>query len=369
MATLTIDKRFGKVVGYNIQWYDGIKRHTIHLGGKRYNKATAKRLKEVVDILLYQNQNGIAIFDKATMQWVENAPENIKSKLAKAGLIAANTQWTCLQLWNTFLKQKTNAKLATVKSYRDSQKLFFEVFLPRESIEQITSDRLLAWRVSMLAVYAEASVATHIKNTKAVLNWAVRQDWIAKNPMNGIAVGSFRNRDKDRIVTMEEYALLLDSCPNQEWRTIIALARIGGLRCPSELQQLRWKDVDWEQNRFLVHSPKTERHANHATRLMPLFDELKVELQNHFSDNENEFVVQGHQKTDWNLSNPFQKILERAGLGKIACPFANMRRSRANEVVRRWGEAMEKLWIGHTADVMEKHYLCPLDTDFAVIIS
>ena len=37
---------------------------------------------------------------------------------------------------------------------------------------------------------------------------------------------------------MDEYAKLLDACPNQEWRTIIALARVGGLRYSSELQRL-----------------------------------------------------------------------------------------------------------------------------------
>jgi len=44
----------------------------------------------------------------------------------------------------------------------------------------------------------------------------------------------------------------------------------------------------------------------------------------------------------------------------------NMRRSRANEVVRRYGETKERLWIGHSWDVMEKHYLCPMEEDFAV---
>ena len=241
----------------------------------------------------------------------------------------------------------------------------FSSFIVEQSCGKITPDRLLEWKSLLLSRYTTASMAGYMKNVKAVLNWAVRQDCLAKNLMNGITRGNFRNKDKDRIITMEEYALLINACPNQEWRVIIALARIGGLRCPSELQQLRWKDVDWEQNRFLVHSPKTERHVNHATRLVPLFDELKAELQKHFLDNENEFVIYGYQKTDWNLSNPFQKVSDDAGLDKIACPFRNMRRSRSNEVVRRWGEATEKLWIGHTADVMEKHYLCPLDVDFA----
>ncbi|MCL2005334.1 MAG: hypothetical protein FWG73_04130 [Planctomycetaceae bacterium] len=92
---------------------------------------------------------------------------------------------------------------------------------------------------------------------------------------------------------------------------------------------------------------------------------VRVELQNHFSDNENEFVVQGYQGTAWSLNDQFHKISDDAGLGKIACPFRKMRRSRSNEILRRWGETKELLWIGHTADVMERHYRQHLDEDFA----
>ena len=120
----------------------------------------------------------------------------------------------------------------------------------------------------------------------------------------------------------------------------IALARIGGLRCPSELQQLRWSDVHWTENRFLVHSPKTERHEGHRERLVPLFPELRTELERHYSLDEtkgNEFVIQGLQNSCWNLHPAFQAIAKRAGLGKIIRPFDNMRMSRSNEVDREFG--------------------------------
>ena len=46
-------------------------------------------------------------------------------------------------------------------------------------------------------------------------------------------------------------------------------------------------------------------------------------------------------------------------------PFDNMRMSRSNEVLARWGQAKESLWIGHSAQVMKDHYLCLSDSDFA----
>jgi hypothetical protein len=42
-----------------------------------------------------------------------------------------------------------------------------------------------------------------------------------------------------------------------------------------------------------------------------------------------------------------------------------MRMSRSNEVLTRWGQAKESLWIGHSAKVMKDHYLRLSDSDFA----
>ena len=202
-----------------------------------------------------------------------------------------------------------------------------------------------------------------------VLNWAVDMEWLPKSPAKNIQKGSFRNPQNDRMFSMEEYAKLLDACPNQEWRTIIALARIGGLRCPSELKRLRWTDINWAENRFLVRASKTERHERHRERIVPLFPELRAELDRLFfsldETDENEFVIEQYRRSCWNLGVPFKKISRRAGLGTIVQPFRNMRRTRSNEVRRKWGDLKERLWIGHSEQVMEKFYAVLADDEFA----
>jgi integrase len=251
--------------------------------------------------------------------------------------------------------------------YSRCQDIFFETFSPSESIEKITVDKCLEWKAALLTKYAPASVAGFVKVTKMVFEWAVDHEWLSRNPMKKIPNGSFINRDKDRIISMEEYAKLLDACPHQEWRTIIALARIGGLRCSSELRQLRWADVHWAENRFLVRSPKTEHHEGHRERFVPLFPELRAELERHYLLDEtkgNEFVIECFQKTSWNLHSPFRRIARRAGLGTIIRPFDNMRMSRSNEVDREFGAIKESLWIGHSEKVKKDHYYRLEDSDY-----
>ena len=365
MATLTTDRRTGAVTGYIIQWQENKCRYTISLSGRTYRRKTAERFKEMVETLIYYRKNGKTVPEKSVVGWLATIPAALHTKLATAGLIEAEKSKTCGEVWDSFLKQKAmDVKPSSLNLYRRNRAIFFETFPPNDSIEKITADDLLEWKAALLAQYAPTSVAGYIVVAKMVFDWAVDQDWLAKNPLKSIPADSFRNRENNRIITMEEYGKLLAACPNQEWRTIIALARIGGLRCPSELQQLRWSDINWQEKRFVVRSPKTERYEGQDKRVVPLFPELRTELERLHTE-ESEFVIEGFRRTSWNLNDPLQGIARRAGLGVIVRPFDNMRMSRSNEVLARWGQAKESLWIGHSAKVMQGHYFCLSDADFA----
>ena len=345
------------------------RRYTIYLSSQTYRRKTVEGFKELVETLVYYRKNGTLVPDRAVANRLADIPAELQTKLANAGLINVTKSKTCQELWDTFMKHKTNViKPRTLNVYRLNQKIFFETFSPSEPIEKMTADKLVEWKTTLLTEYAPASVAGFVKVAKMVFEWAVDHEWLTRNPLKKIPNGSFINRNNDRIISMELYAKLLDACPNQEWRTIIALARIGGLRCPSELHQLRWADIHWAESRFLVHSPKTERYEGHRERLVPLFPELRAELERHFSLDEtkgSEFVIEHYQNTCWNLHHPFSTMVRRAGLERIIRPFDNMRMSRSNEVRAKWGELKESLWIGHSGKVMKDHYALLSDEEYA----
>ena len=167
---------------------------------------------------------------------------------------------------------------------------------------------------------------------------------------------------------MDEYYRLLDACPCQDWKTIISLARIGGLRCPSEVLALKWEDVNWERSCFYVRSSKTEHIAGKESRIVPIFPELKTELDALFFDSESEgrkYVINRYRSATQNLRTTFNKILKRAGLPELPRPFDNMRMTRSNEVYRKWGAFFESEWIGHSRQVRDDHYLTITDDDYA----
>ena len=129
--------------------------------------------------------------------------------------------------------------------------------------------------------------------------------------------------------------------------------------------KLRWCDVHWDQDRFTVHSPKTEHHEGGATRLVPIFPELRPYLQEAWEQAEEgaEFVVSSPRYD--NLGTNADKIVRNAGLEPWPKLFQNCRATRATELVAvGWPEYKVCKWLGHTEVIARRHYWQVTDDDF-----
>ena len=365
MATL-IHRKTGKTDGYEIRFYDPHGRQlSIYLGGRRYGKQTADELKKIVEALVYYRDNAIDTPSKRVLTWLESTSPEIREKLAAVGLIVIPKTHSVSELWDSFLEQKTG-KDSTLEQYQIAKARFFDYFKETDQVTDLTKESFAQWKSELLTRLKPATVASQLKHTKTVFNWAVKQGWIEASPLDGVGRGSFVNRSRDRIVTMDEYHRLLDASPCQDWRVINSLVRIGGLRCPSEVVVLRWEDVDWERNCFYVRSPKTEHHEGKEGRIVPIFPELKAELEVLFSEpasKDREYVINRYRDPRQNLGTTFAKIVKRAGIPEIPRPFDNMRMTRSNEIYNRFGAFIESEWIGHSGRVRQDHYLMIQDSD------
>ena len=78
MATLTVDRRAGKVVGYNIQWCENRRRYTIYLSSRTYRRKTVEGLKELVETLIYYRKNGTIVPDRTVVNRWQRFPPNCK---------------------------------------------------------------------------------------------------------------------------------------------------------------------------------------------------------------------------------------------------------------------------------------------------
>lgn len=92
---------------------------------------------------------------------------------------------------------------------------------------------------------------------------------------------------------------------------------LGGLRAKT-MYNLRQQGlpfvkigVDWEKNRILVHSPKTEHNEGGDCRFVPLFPELRPYLLVRFSQatDGTEYVVTRCRDSKTNLRTQMERII------------------------------------------------------------
>ena len=167
--------------------------------------------------------------------------------------------------------------------------------------------------------------AGRLQLTRQIFSYAVRCEWIDRNPFAGISHTAGDPRERQRYITEAETARLIDAAPNWVWRTIIGLARFGGLRTPSETLSLRLADLDWEHGAMTVVSPKTEGHGQ-GQRVVPMFARLRPFLDEAWTMAkegqtnvipENLYLPAAHGPRGWvncNLRSTFERIVRRTGL-------------------------------------------------------
>ena len=223
------------------------------------------------------------------------------------------------------------------------------------------------FKIHLQGKYSLAYTGTTIKTVKRFFNAAIHANQIIKNPFDGLKIPAQKNASRQFFVDRPMLDKLLEACPDHQWKMIIALARIGGLRTPCEVLLLKWSDINWHLGKFLVNSPKTEHHEGKDKRFVPLFPVLKELLEEGFHKAEDGeiFVINRYRDAKQNLRTTFQKIIQRAGL--LAWPklFNNLRSSRSTELVRG-GCPMHLLtaWLGNSEKIQIDHYLQVNDSDY-----
>lgn len=214
--------------------------------------------------------------------------------------------------------------------------------------------------------YSEASISTRIQDVRTVVNWAITKGYVNNNVFSKVKKGSTINKKREHFISREDYQKLLNACPGQTWRTLITLCRIGGLRNPSETSILKWEDINWENGRVTVHSPKTEHHKNKGSRIIPLFRELREELEKQRIElPDPEFVI-NNKFFKSNNRNQLKKIIENAKLEVWPRIFHNFRGSRSNELFSEFPAHVASEWLGQSLKVAQEHYLHAIDDYFDV---
>lgn len=368
----------GHVLGYTLQFYD-------HLGRKHklYNfskESTAVVFGENIDALVTYVRNreepGIQV-----VRWLSSLPPQVHDKLEEWGLVTARTRpVTLAELIRIFTEGECakGLKQGTLRNRAGVGRQLTAFFGENILITDITEEAAIRYYDYHRYREATATWGRNLKGVKQFFNYAVKMEWIRRNPFESLRSASAPNQNLRVFVSNETITRLLAYCANSQERLILCLGRYGGLRLPSEIQYMEWRDIDFEHNHFVVKTPKKESDDNQrrgvfsekATRIVPMFPELRKAFLEYYED----FPESGPERL-FSLSESlpphlrigttrkalflrFKKAMRLAGIPQWGKFFQNMRSTRETEL-HSLGYSLKDVCeiIGNTPSVAMKHYL------------
>ncbi len=291
------------------------KRRSVRLGKVSLKIAQAIKLR--AEHILSAKKLGEPV-DSSVLKWLQHdVSDELAAKLAAVGLIEDRMQLMLGQFLETLIESRQDLTPNSLRNFNNTRYALIKYFGAERDLRTIKPGECDEWRQSLVNdKYATATISQHVKFARGFFKRAVRKGLIQANPLADVKMGSQANEERTVFVDRATIDRAIAACPNDEWRLIIALSRYGGLRCPSEVLNLKLSDINWEHNRIKVDSPKTE-HLGKPFRIMPLFPELRPYLEQVFNnapEGQVYFIHKYRDVVNQNLRTHFMRILAQAGV-------------------------------------------------------
>lgn len=375
MATLSSEKhtrKDGKITkGYRIV-SKGVKvpRHTIRIGPK--SKQQAEFIRNRINALEACRSIGCSV-DPDTAAWLARIEEELYAKLVKAELVPPRERPSGESLKEITLGDhlaklfaaRPREKHTTARNEQRARRLLEEYFGKDRTLESITPGDGDDYRAWLMRKFATASASVDLRRAKEFMEAARRRRLIPENPFADLSCGPQTNEERIEFIPRETIDRVIATCPDLDWELIFALARYGGARVPSEIGNLRWTDIEWDRNRFTLHSKKTEHHVGRRFRVVPIFPALRPYLEKAYQEREagQEYVVpRAHGEP--NLGTEAKRIIKKAGFEPWEKTFVNLRGSCSDELERECPAHVVDAWMGNSSRIRRRHYLKVTDADF-----
>lgn len=334
------------------------KRKTIRLGKATRKIAEATKVK--VERLVAARLLGHPVDDE-TARWVNERDDLMHGKLAAVGLVKPrqHSRMTLVGFVDDYIKSRTDAKPRTIINMKQARKKLEQFFGTDKLLRDVTEGEADEFQRDLQRKVGINTARRICGRAKQFFRAAIRRRLIQVNPFMDVKCQVQGNEEKQYFVSPEEARKVLDHCPDREWKLIFALSRYGGLRCPSEHGLLRVGDIDWENDRMTVRSPKTEHHEGKASRQVPIFPELRPHLLDACLNppDGQEYLVPRCRDSAVNLRTQFRRIIELAGLEPWPKLFHNLRATRQTELAETYPIHVVCAWLGNSQAVAKKHYL------------
>jgi integrase len=200
-----------------------------------------------------------------------------------------------------------------------------------------------------------ATVHRELSLLRRVLNVAVRNGWLVKNPfdMGDSLIRPGDEKPRERILSREEEARLLAACtgPREHLRAIVICALDTGMR-QGELFKLAWSDVDFDNRIITVQAFNTKTMRQRQVAMTERLTRELYVLYNLSTKQPNALVF----GITTSASNAFDKARRLAELPDLR--FHDLRHTHATRLVAAHIPLSEVgRVLGHTQPVTTYRYV------------
>ena len=305
--------------------------------------------------------------------WLGDLKGRLRKRLESLQLITpekSQTTITVVEYMEHVIANRVGRKPNTIRIYNRSlyfvKQFFADCQLMGVTVgdaEKFKAFLLTPKRLDGGKKLCENTARKMLDKLKTVFNDAIKDELLTKNPFKGIASNVTGNAKRERFIEQATIEQVIEFAPDDEFAFIIALARYGGLRTPSEFSLLKHGDFKLRDGSpyFEVLAPKTE-YCKPEPRIVPVFPELLPYVKKLVSTSRakhGEFVFGERYRTctEANITNTMRRAVKNAGVELWPKLWQNLRASRETELLRTHGIKDVCDWLGNTPATVYKHYL------------
>jgi integrase len=334
--------------------------------GNHYDDSMRHEIRKVVRILVNAKRYGTPI---TVREWncINNLPCAIRGILVREKLLelsAESETVTLGQLIEQFRPVLKKQKEKTQEHYQRTFQYFLEYYGEELLIEKVTSasaEKHLVWLVTeRQRKLSETTVYRQLKSFRRVFRFAVKAKLIKDNPYDGLHFGKETNESRQFYVSRDMVEKVLASCPDDEFRLLVALSRYAGLRIPCEIREMKLSD--FTERYFSIHES-----AKTGYRKVPLFVEIQPYFEKYVAQlpPDREYLFE-HYRNHANLGMVLRRAVKAAGLKPWNKIFVNLRSSCITDKDRlNWSEETQNKVFGNSKIIRGKHYVQELrDEEF-----
>ncbi len=193
---------------------------------------------------------------------------------------------------NNYTKKDIRMMQMSLNRFKDFLKEDYPQYSDCIKPPQITKEMMLSFVEYLQGKSVGEGARSIFQRFKKVINYAVEQDIILKNPCIGITCKIDNQTLRKDILSLEEMEKLITTTylgQNQEIRRGFIFSLYTGIRF-CDLTELRFRNVDYSNRVLKFEQSKTKGHSVNSSVIIPLNDGLLTLIGNTSSDNKENFI-------------------------------------------------------------------------------